>query len=819
MMREFQFDDMMPEQAITNQLWKTFDILRSEPLSSEDYHIVLFLLSLYRDGFLIEILSNDREQMRQSLEIAMRYAEERHDFPYREVYRTFENSFRRLSDRGFYYIIELLTHIDVERLRQRFPDFFDDLLYRIAKSQGRIGGEFIQPLELSRLVINLAELNRHSRVYNPFAGVASFGVFLEEGQKYFGQEINSATWAIGALRLHAHDKWHLAKYELDNSIEHWAPNYEVFDLVVANPPFGLRANRFQSDFDGYRNVEQFLIRKGIASLSETGKLIAILPNSFLFSTALSYQQLREYLLENDLIDTVISLPAGLLLNTGIPLTILVLNRRKRNPGMVSFVDAKEFVETFGSRERILNDYKLLTVIKEGFENKFTRIVSNDQVRALGYNLNVARYFSKEYEGVRLSDLVEFVRSTRVEGDAKIKLVRIRDLKDDKLDYMLDESSVEEASTSRPHYRMIHESALLLAIRWRTLKPTFFQYKGLPIALPHDIIALRVNEDVVNIGYLINELHADYVEEQLASYRVGETIPLIRRDDLMQIKVKLIPIKEQVAKMQGLTELSSRIKSLQEERNALAHGKSTSRFNEFASLKHTLGRPRQNILDWSDNLLDFLKGKTAEAAQLNKAFAEFYDIDMIAALQEIKRDINFMSEVLEKGENGLVLEHYPLVLLSFSELNALINHISGNGFRFSIKKLPITGEKKDLKERGIEANSVLLKTLIDNILTNANKHGFLNKEAANEVVIELREVEDKLILEIKNNGRPFSKNFDKEKFISKYSTANRENGTGLGGYDINRIAEYFNNHDWELVLNEDPIYPVKFKFQFPIKFLK
>lgn len=818
-MREFQFDDMMPEQAITNQLWKTFDILRSEPLSPEDYHIVLFLLSLYRDGFLIEVLSHDREQMRQSLEIAMRYAEERRDFPYREVYRTFENSFRRLSDRGFYYIIELLTHIDVERLRQRFPDFFDDLLYRIAKSQGRFGGEFIQPLELSRLVINLAELNRHSRVYNPFAGVASFGVFLEEGQKYFGQEINATTWAIGALRLHAHDKWHLARYELDNSIDHWAPSYEVFDLVVANPPFGLRANRFQNDFEGYRNIEQFLIRKGIASLSETGKLIAILPNSFLFSTALSYQQLREYLLENDLIENVISLPAGLLLNTGIPLTILVLDKRKRNPGMVSFVDAKEFVEMFGSRERRLNDYKLLTVIKEGFENKFTRIVSNEQVRQLGYNLNVARYFSKEYEGVRLSDLVEFVRSTRVEGDAKIKLVRIRDLKDDKLDYMLDESSVEEANASRPHYRMIHESALLLAIRWRTLKPTFFQYKGLPIALPPDIIALRVNEDVVNVGYLINELHADYVEEQLASYRVGETIPLIRRDDLMQIKVKLIPIKEQVAKMQGLTELSSRIKSLQEERNALAHGKSTSRFNEFASLKHTLGRPRQNILDWSDNLLDFLKNKSAEAAQLNKAFAEFYDIDMIAALQEIKRDINFMSEVLEKGENGLVLEHYPFELISLSELNAIIKQISGNGFRFTIKKLLTEGKEKELKQRGIEANSVLLKTLVDNILTNANKHGFFNKEVANEVVIELREVEDQLILEIKNNGRPFPKKFDKEKFISKYSTANPENGTGLGGYDINRIAEYFNNPDWELILNEDPIYPVKFKFQFPIKFLK
>ena len=130
---------------------------------------------------------------------------------------------------------------------------------------------------------------------------------------------------------------------------------------------------------------------------------------------------------------------------------------------------------------------------------------------------------------------------------------------------------------------------------------------------------------------------------------------------------------------------------------------------------------------------------------------------------------------------------------------------------------IKGEK--LKDRGIECNPTLLKTLIDNILTNANKHGFTKKDNTNEVVIELIEVDDQLILEIRNNGKPFSKHFDKEKFISKYSTANPELGSGLGGYDINRIAEYFSDPNWELILSEDPIYPVKFKFHFPIKLVK
>ncbi len=294
------------------------------------------------------------------------------------------------------------------------------------------------------------------------------------------------------------------------------------------------------------------------------------------------------------------------------------------------------------------------------------------------------------------------------------------------------------------------------------------------------------------------------------------MPYIHREDLLEVIVKLPSIEEQRAKVQGIYEISDKIKSLQEERNALTHGKSIKQFNEFASLKHTLGRPRQNILDWSDNLLDFLNTKREGFDTLNKAFAEFYDIDIIAVLKEIKRDVNFITDVLEKGENGLVLAEYEKQIIALSDINSIMNELSNNSFKFKIKKLLLKGEQ--LQERGIYANRTLLKTLLDNILTNANKYAFDKETTVNEVVIELTEVDDFLSVEIKNNGKPFPKNFDREKFITKYSTAASSTGSGLGGYDIHRIAADFNNPDWILSLNEDPFYPVKFKFQFPIKLI-
>ncbi len=804
-------------EAVNSKILKLFEILRKENFASEEYHLLLFLLVFYKN-----ILNASEISSKSQLMSIIRRSQYKN--PNLEYYSHFiqmcdyfDPYVEKLSDIGFKELLCVLAEIDRNDLRQNFKDVFDSVLYRLAKSQGRHGGEFIQPIELSRLVCNIADLESNSTVFNPFAGVASFGVFLDEGQSYFGQEINYKTWAIGALRLLAYERPAESKYVKDDSILNWPGDNQKFDLVVSNPPYGLRlGNNYREVYPEYRTAEQLLIEKGISSLTLKGKLIAILPNGFLFRGG-SEQRLREHLVESDLVESIIALPGGLLLNTGMPLVILVLNKAKRNPGVVKFIDAKNYVELKGSGEKRLNDYALLSVLSKDQESDSVRIISNNQIRELEYNLSVPRYFQKNFEGVKLFDILEYVRGSRIANVESGKLIRIRDLKDDKLDYFLDEKSVEESELRKPDVRAIEDSVLLLAIRWRTLKPTFFKYTGTPIFLPIDIIAFKVNDSVVNIGYLVNELNADYIQEQLESYRIGDTIPFIRRDDLLDIKIKLPSLNEQIAKVQGIEELSNKIKSLQQERNALAHGRSNSRFNEFASLKHTLGRPRQNILDWSDNLIHFLGNKNTEIDKLNKSFAEFYDIDMLSALNEIKRDINFMSEILEKGENGLVVNDYPLQLLALSDINALVNEITHNGFKFKIKKLPLKGEK--LKERGIECNPPLLRTLIDNVLTNANKHGYAKKDISNEVVIELTVVDEQLILEIKNNGKPFPKNFDKEKFISKYSTANPDAGSGLGGYDVNRIAEYFNNPTWELILNEDPIYPVKFKFQFLLKFVK
>jgi type I restriction enzyme M protein len=427
-----------------------------------------------------------------------------------------------------------------------------------------------------------------------------------------------------------------SNYIQGDSINNWLAEENEFDLIIANPPYGFRLLRnIMGNFGRIPNAEHFLIEKGIESINENGKLIVAISTGFLFRSG-SEQFLRQYIVDNDLLEMVISLPGGLLYNTGIPIVVLVINKSKKLSGYVKFIDAGNFVNENNERQKTLNDYSLNSIVHKDEDSESQRLVENETIRSCDYNLNVPRYFLKDVYGSFLGDISTVIRGNRVREVIEGKFVRIRDLKDDKIDIALNTDNVEIKELPG-NIRQIDTTCILLAIRWRTFKPTLFKYSGTPIFITPDIVALKIDEERVDAHYLITELHSEYVQEQAEAYRVGSAIPTIRRQDLLNLKIQLPSLQEQKAKVAGIRELSDKIRNLQAERNALAHGKSVSRFNEFASLKHTLGRPRQNILDWADNLLDFFnKPESNELVNINKSFNSFYGIDVVNALSQIKR---------------------------------------------------------------------------------------------------------------------------------------------------------------------------------------
>lgn len=813
---------------LNSKLWSVFDILRGENVSSGDYHIILLFLSLYKDKLISSDILSSKTDIRDHIEELFNKNYTEKSQQYFNIYQSFELIIKKISKNGLKSIIRKLFELDIKTLSGNFPEVFDTVLYSLAQSQGRYGGEAIQPIELTRFICGLVELPENSKVFNPFAGLASFGVYLEKGQNYFAQELNQQTWALGALRIMAYERPGISHYVCDDSILHWPDESKKFDLIVSNPPYGIRiGHQYREVIPDVRSIEQFLIEKSLNSLTSNGKLIALLPQGFLFFRGIHEQRLREVLIDKDLIETIISLPGGLLSNTGIPLIILVIDKKKRLPQKVRFIKADKFVLSKGPREKVLNDYALNSLINSNREDSDAiRIVDLQQIKEWDYNLNVPRYFQKAIipekndRLVKLNVVLDYLPGQRGNLPERGKLVRIRDLKDDKVDFMLDVSGIESMELNRPNILQINESCLLLAIRWRTLKPTFFKFEDELIFRNQDILSFKVDETIADYAYVINELHADYVQEQLESYRMGATIPFIRRDDLLEVLIKLPSLEEQRAKVQGITELSYKIKLLQDERNALAHGVSSKLYESVSTIKHSLGKPLLNIGSSLRNIEKVLPRLDANWEQLK--LNERYDLTIKDSFESIYSNLEFIHSVLRNNESDLDVANYKLQEIDF--LNFIKEYVKRIKTAEKSNVDTILDIHPDIKielnnKVFLKANTELLEIALNTIIENAYMHAFINpsKKYKLEFRISLYVAPSKktmatetvgrfntfIKVEVANNGKPFPENYSLDKFIRKNSFAGETGNTGQGGFDLNEIIKYHNegNSTFELIIDD------------------
>lgn len=807
-MREDNYENTEEVNLLTHQIWKSMNILRGV-LPAQQHHVYLFLLSAYYDGILskqeIDFSNNLYNYVNHSIEGKEKYS---------EIIDVYAPIIKSVPEQKLNEILHHFSFFNTDLLENNFEEIFDNLLFKLAEAQGKVSGEFLLPYEISKFAMDVAQLPPDARVFNPFAGLASFATHLEGHQSYYGQEIVKSTWALGMLRLIRLGKNRYFNYHQEDSIRYWSQSYE-YDLVISNPPFGLKIDPNLSPYytgGSSMNAEQFVIKKGLESINYGGKVVCIASQGVLFRKG-SGAKLREEYVEQGLLDTIISLPSGLLKHTGIPICILILTRKKSSTGKIRMVDASDFVVNNGRRDKRLDGERLLAYLKSFDNDEFVRSVSIEQVRSNDYNLSVQRYFADEFRGEKLKGYVKSLSGIRMEKGSTGKFVRTSNLSDDSIDFLLDLSALNKRELPT-HSRRIEESCLLISTRWKTLKPTYFRYDGTPIHIGIEIMPFRIKEDLIDRHYLINELRSPEVLKQVKAYQNPGAIQFIKRADLLGIKIAVPSLIEQKAKIKGFQELSQKLRSLEKERNALAHGQEIKTFDEFASLKHSMGAPRQNILSNAKSLLRFFSENNTEAfTDVRNQYESRYNSDLLSTFEQIRDNINHISTILEKGEGGLILENYKKEIIPLKEFNQWLNSLDDKGLKFSITydKMP----SSEVTKRALKLQETLLKILLDNIISNTEKYAFKNKDKGNRLLIESKIVDDLLELEIKNNGVPFPKNFTQEKFTVKYSTANSEKGTGLGGYDIDRIATYFENPDWELILDENTIYPVIFKFSFPI----
>lgn len=291
-------------------------------------------------------------------------------------------------------------------------DAYEYLISNFASDAGKKGGEFFTPPEVSTLIAKIVSDRTGVKIYDPTCGSGSLLIKVNkeigrENCTIYGQEKNSQTFALCRMNMYLHEIGDEAKIEWGDTIKE--PKFtdkgelRKFDVVVANPPFSLdkwgeeialndKYNRFEFGVPPKSKGDLAFLLHMINSMKENGITAVVMPHGVLFREA-GEGFIREKIIENNLIDTIIGLPPNLFYGTSIPACIIVLKNNRKNKD-IFFIDASEEYDK-GKRQNKLREEdisKILTAYRKRKDIlKYCRAVSFEEIKANNYNLNISRY--------------------------------------------------------------------------------------------------------------------------------------------------------------------------------------------------------------------------------------------------------------------------------------------------------------------------------------------------------------------------------------------------------------------------------------------
>jgi type I restriction enzyme M protein len=294
---------------------------------------------------------------------------------------------------------------------------YEYLIGKFAANAGKKAGEFYTPPEVSELLARLLDPQPGERISDPACGSGSLLIKCAQqvgGDNFslWGQEANGATWALCMMNMFLHNmpvtqrhiKWGdtLREPQLleGNDLAH-------FNVVVANPPFSLdkwgadgapgdRYWRFWRGIPPKSKGDYAFITHMIETTyrepSQNGRVGVIVPHGVLFRGS-SEGAIRQRLIEENLLDAVIGLPANLFYGTGIPAAILIF-KRNRADDSVLFIDASREFEAGTNQnqlrpqdiEKIVETYRARQTVE-----KYAYLATREAIAVNDYNLNIPRY--------------------------------------------------------------------------------------------------------------------------------------------------------------------------------------------------------------------------------------------------------------------------------------------------------------------------------------------------------------------------------------------------------------------------------------------
>lgn len=304
---------------------------------------------------------------------------------------------------------------------------YEYLISMFAANAGKKAGEFYTPHEVSLLMSEIVAEHLKDRneikIYDPTSGSGSLLINIgksvakfidnENNIKYYAQELKQNTYNLTRMNLvmrgilpdnivtrngdTLEDDW--PYFDENDPIGTYDPLY--VDAVVSNPPYSQAWNPTDKETDP-RYARFGLAPKGKADyafllhdlfhLKSDGIMTIVLPHGVLFRGG-EEGEIRKNLIEQNHIDAIIGLPANIFFGTGIPTIIMVLKQKRSNTDVLIVDASKGFIKVGKNNKLRASDIKRIVdvVTKRESVQKFSKVVSRDEIRKNEYNLNIPRY--------------------------------------------------------------------------------------------------------------------------------------------------------------------------------------------------------------------------------------------------------------------------------------------------------------------------------------------------------------------------------------------------------------------------------------------
>lgn len=304
---------------------------------------------------------------------------------------------------------------------------YEYLISQFAANAGKKAGEFYTPHEVSVLMSEIVAEHlkgkKEIKIYDPTSGSGSLLINIgnciskympdSNNIKYYAQELKENTYNLTRMNLvmrgirpdnivtrngdTLEEDWPF--FDENDPVNTYNPLY--VDSVVSNPPYSQAWDPSNKEHDP-RYSRFGLAPKGKADyafllhdlfhIKPDGIMTIVLPHGVLFRGG-EEGEIRKNLIENNHIDAIIGLPANIFFGTGIPTIIIVLKQKRENTDTLIIDASKGFIKEGKNNKLRASDIKRIVdaVMNRESIDKFSRLVSREEIRSNDYNLNIPRY--------------------------------------------------------------------------------------------------------------------------------------------------------------------------------------------------------------------------------------------------------------------------------------------------------------------------------------------------------------------------------------------------------------------------------------------